>query len=196
MIEALSLLKQYWRDEYHDLAEFTRVIVPIDPSGSSLHTSLEANGHVNNHRTHLAFTVSSRQGAIYIGPAPVDSSIEMLIHENAHVKMRQIQTLDPLLRDPLDEAFKVPVPWRPDPRPLPGILEGLFVFAHVAEFECQRWHADPASLNIASMNKRLKGLCYAVECLEENAKLTDGGIEFLAMMKHWVSDLRCRVPME
>ena len=49
---------------------------------------------------HRAFTVSSRQGAIYIGQAPVDTTIEMLIHENAHVKLRQIQALDPLYRTP------------------------------------------------------------------------------------------------
>jgi HEXXH motif-containing protein len=194
---SLALLKCHWPEAYEDLSEFTRVIVPIDPSANALRPWQRSAGRKDDDNSvHLAFTVSSRQGAIYIGPAPVDSSVEMLIHENAHVKMRQIQALDPLLCDPFDETFRVPVPWRPDPRPLPGILEGLFVFAHVAEFEWRRWKAEPAAVSVEHLRSRLEGLSYAVNCLEKHAKLTAGGSEFLAIMKSWVLDLRCRVSVQ
>jgi HEXXH motif-containing protein len=195
IVAALELLKKYWPDQYDDLAEFTQVIVPIDASANIMRP-WQGPRHADDddNRTHLAFTVSSRQGAIYIGSAPVDSSVEMLIHENAHVKMRQIQAIDPLLLDPFDETLKISVPWRPDPRPIPGILEGLFVFSHVAEFECQRWFSDPNGVSVERMNARLKGLAHAIDCLERHAKLTAGGAEFLAAMKSWVIDLRCRTP--
>lgn len=192
IVDALELLKKYWPDQHDDLAEFTRVIVPIDESACAMQAPARSNGDGNT--SHLAFTVSSRQGAIYIGNAPVDASVEMLIHENAHVKMRQIQAIDPLLLDPFDESLKMAVPWRPDPRPIPGILEGLFVFSHVAEFESQRWRADPNGVNVELLGKRLDGLAHAVDCVERHAKLTPGGVEFLAAMKNWVVDLRCRAP--
>lgn len=195
IVAALELLKKYWLDQHDDLAELTKVIVPIDASANLLRP-WQGPQHPadDDNRTHLAFTVSSRQGAIYIGSAPVDSSVEMLIHENAHVKMRQIQAIDPLLLDPFDETLRISVPWRPDPRPIPGILEGLFVFSHVAEFDCQRWFSNPNDVSVERMNSRLKGLVHAIDCLQRHAKLTAGGVEFLAAMNSWVIDLRCRVP--
>jgi len=192
---ALALLRRYWPKAHDDLAEFTRVIVPIVAPGASVPPRDNSSAPTNErHHAHIAFTVSSRQGAIYIGPAPPDASVEMILHENAHVKLRQLQAVDSLLCDPLDETVKIPVPWRPDPRPIPGILEGLFVFCHVAEFESQRYRADPGAVTMNQVKKRLEGLSYAVDCLDRHAKLTAEGAEFLAMCKRWVSDLRCRVP--
>ena len=40
--------------------------------------------------------------------------VEMLLHENAHVKLRQIQVLDSLLEDQWDGNMRFAVPWRPD----------------------------------------------------------------------------------
>lgn len=192
---ALTLLKQYWPEAYEDFSVFTQVIVPIVAAANPMRPWQQAaEGQNDESRIHLAFTVSSRQGAIYIGDAPIDSSIEMLIHENAHVKLRQLQAIDTLLCDPLDESFKVSVPWRPDPRPLPGILEGLFVFTHVAEFDARRWRTAPHTISTERLTKRVQDLSYAVACLEQHARLTDGGVEFLAAMKRWVLDLQCCAP--
>jgi HEXXH motif-containing protein len=171
--KALRLLKNYWPEGFDDLARFTHVIVPMD-FGS---------------HTYCGFTVSSRQGAIYIGNAPPNATVEMLIHENAHVKLRQIQFLDSLLSDPSDESVRIPVPWRPDPRPIPGIFEGLFVFSHVAEFELRRLHTDGTGVNSEQIGKRIHALHYAAQCLEQHAKLTEEGIIFFKAMLRWVDNL-------
>jgi HEXXH motif-containing protein len=171
--EAFQLLKSYWTEGFDDLARFTHVIVPMDFGP----------------HTYSGFTVSSRQGAIYIGNAPPDATVEMLIHENAHVKLRQIQFLDSLLSDPSDESIRLPVPWRTDPRPIPGIFEGLFVFSHVAEFELRRLHVDGTGVNSEQLEKRIHALHYAAQCLERHAKFTEEGLTFFTAMFRWVEQL-------
>jgi HEXXH motif-containing protein len=171
--KALQILKNYWTEEYNDLARFTHVIVPMN---------------FGPHR-HCGFTVSSRQGAIYIGNAPPNPTVEMLIHENAHLKLRQIQYLDSLLIDPSDESLCLPVPWRADPRPLPGIFEGLFVFSHVAEFELRRLLADGTGVDSNQLEQRIHSLYYAAKCLERHAVFTEIGGEFFRSMLEWVEKL-------
>ena len=93
---ALALLERVWPAAYEDFAVFTRVIVPISRVPGDITCNAGSEASASSRRFH-AYTVSSRQGAIYIGPAPVEPTLEMLIHEYAHVKLRQIQALDPLL---------------------------------------------------------------------------------------------------
>jgi len=171
--KALQLLKIYWTEGFDDFVRFTHVIVPMDFGP----------------HTYCGFTVSSRQGAICIGNAPPDSTLEMLIHENAHVKLRQIQFLDSLLSDPSDESIRLPVPWRLDPRPIPGIFEGLFVFSHVAEFELRRLNADRTGVNSEQLERRIHALHYAAQCLEQHANFTDEGLTFFRAMLRWVEKL-------
>lgn len=191
---ALTLIKRFWPEAYTDFSEHTRVIVPMVKSSRSMRPCANTEGTASQgERVHLAYTVSSRQGAIYIGDAPVDSTVEMLLHENAHVKLRQIQAMDPLLTDPFDETVRLPVPWRPDPRPVTGILEGVFVFSHVAEFNLRRWRAEPGKVSLDLLSKLVNDLCYAVDCLERYASLTGKGSEFLNAMKQWVWQIECRL---
>jgi HEXXH motif-containing protein len=187
---ALDLIAALWPEQYCDLAEFTRVIVPIAPAESAMPPAPVAAGPG---QVHCAFTVSSRQGALYLGAAPVDATVEMLLHENAHIKLRQAQAIDPLLRDPLDESVRLPVPWRPDPRPIPGILEGLFVFAHVQEFETRRWRVAPGSVPRDRLAGRLADLRYAADCLAQRAVVTPAGAAFLARMQEWLAGLQAQL---
>lgn len=173
---ALDLLREYWPEAFEDFTRFTRVIVPI----------------YSRPDAYLAFTVSSRQGAIYIGAAPLESTIEMLIHENAHVKLRQVQALDTLLSDPLDESIRVSVPWRPDPRPLPGVFEGLYVFAHIAEFQWRRYRMSGAPSSAQRFAQLVRDLGQAEGALQAGARLTDSGVRFFEGLSGWVRSLRDR----
>jgi HEXXH motif-containing protein len=169
---ACEQLGRYWPDGLLGLAEFTRAIVPISSPPN----------------TFRAFTVSSRQGAVYVGPAPATDTVEMLLHECAHIKLRQIQLIDPLLVDPLDETFRVRVPWRPDPRPLPGILEGIYVFSHVAQYRLLRLEAD-CSENPDRVRSLLADLEFAADVLAREARLTEAGRDFIDAMGRWIASI-------
>jgi hypothetical protein len=184
---ALEEICAHWPEVYADLQLFVRVIVPICASVAQRRTVPQASG-----RRNFAFTVSSRQGAVYIGDSELDETIEMLLHEFAHVKLRQIQAIDPLLVDPLDESIRVSVPWREDKRPLPGVLEGLYVFTHVAEYELRRFVGGINAL-APLLERRLHALRFASGCLKSQARVTAAGHEFLDWMDNWVSSLERRL---
>ncbi len=172
---ALTTLAEYWQFGYGDIGIFTRAIVPVKIQPQ--------NG--NN----FAFTVSSRQGAVYIGDADVFATVEMLLHENAHVKLRQVQILDTLLKDPLDESVKVQVPWRPDPRPIPGVFEGVFVFSHIAEFHRLRWTKDADHYSRDRVRVLARDLGDAIKAIEISGSLTETGWSFLSATKEWCNVL-------
>jgi uncharacterized protein len=118
---------------------------------------------------------------------------EMLLHESAHVKLRQIQLIDSLLLDELNQQMLFRVPWRPDPRPIEGIFEGLFVFLHVAEYEVRtQWGAG--DLN-ARLRKRISDLRSAGEILESHARLTLAGRRLLSAMEAWTCSIASRSGM-
>ena len=171
---AEDLIRGVWPEEARDIAEVVGVVVPFAAASN----------------VHSAFTVSSRQGAVFIGDAPPMVTAEMLLHEKAHVKLRQLQKLDPLLVDPFDETLKVPVPWRPDPRPIPGIFEGLYVFTHVAEFAAR--HARASGDEAARRRHRevVKDLERAHDVIRSHANLTPTGAEVLSGLNSWMDELR------
>ena len=113
----------------------------------------------------------------------------MILHENAHVKLRQIQMLDTLLDDPLDEQVRISVPWRPDPRPMPGIFEGLFVFAHVAEYHKRRAKRIGCEISLKRVGQLTRDLQHAAAALAKHAVLTDRGQEFFKALCSWVDEL-------
>lgn len=170
---ALEEIKSVWPEAAADIGVFSRLIVPFETVGEKF----------------SAFTVSSRQGAIFVGPAPVLPQAEMIIHENAHVKLRQLQLIDPLLQNPLDETFRVNVPWRPDPRPVPGIFEGLYVFLHVAEFAYRHARACEDKWSAIRFNEVIKDLAHAKAVISEHALLTDIGESFVQKLFSWLETL-------
>jgi HEXXH motif-containing protein len=171
----LELLRQIWPTAAAELPTFVRTIIPLRSTPSRAE----------------AFTVGSRQGAVYLGDASPLAMLEMLVHETAHVKLRQIQLLDPMLTDPLDDRCTLEVPWRTDLRPVPGVLEGLFVFTHVAELEARLLEQGRMD-NPCAIERRLKHLDVA-RSLVASADLTPAGREILEVLGQWVSTLSHRV---
>ncbi len=172
--EALNLVRRYWPEQFEELPYFTQVLVPIRASPTK-------------HR-YTAFSVSSRQGAIYVSPGPSSAVVEMILHENAHVKLREIQEIVPLLIHPFAVEPRFSVPWRPDLRPVPGIFEGMFVFSHVAEFAVRRAEAEPDSPEAARIREIGPWLERALEVIC-HAELTPSGVQFVGAMHEWISEI-------
>ena len=174
LTEVYELLKVVWPDHIDEIRAYVGRIVPLKPEESC----------------HKAYTVSSRQGVIYMAPAPTLAIAEMLVHEVAHIKMRDIQVVDMLMNDFASETVRIKVPWREDPRPIPGILEGLFVFTHVAEMEKRiLLVAEDAHLE-ERFSQRLEALEFADSAVRQHADLTEAGKLFVDIIAQWRADLR------
>jgi hypothetical protein len=89
----------------------------------------------------------------------------------------------------LGDSVRVNVPWRPDPRPLPGVFEGLFVFAHVAEYERRKLRADGGSASQERLDKLAGDLRHAVASLENRARFTAAGADFFEALRCWTQNL-------
>ncbi len=177
-LHAFILLRHYWPQAYDEVGCFTQVMVPMRSESDD--------------DTRLAFTVSSRQGAIFIdGGKPYDI-VDNILHENAHIKLRQIQLLDPLLQDPDQEQPRYAVPWRKDKRPIPGILEGIFVFMHVAEFEKQLSLSEQCGAT-QKLVDTIRDVRHGLTIIQQHAALTEAGQAFVEAITPWVEDVEAVV---
>lgn len=131
------------------------------------------------------FSSAGAVGSIAVTPGLSASAMaEAFVHEFQHSKLNAMSRLVPLTTDDARDHYYAP--WRPDPRPLPGMLHGIFAFASGAEF----WLATESS---AERNDRVtefqisyyhRQLDFALASLAGAAKLTDHGRELVAAVRH------------
>jgi HEXXH motif-containing protein len=123
---AWRILVEHHADYAAELALVNPVIVPV-PSRLGL----------------VASSSSSSFGAIIVATPDSPAALaETLVHELQHSKLNAV--LD-LVRLEADTPRLCYAPWRTDPRPLPGLLHGIYAFMSVAEFWWRQRHAEPGS---------------------------------------------------
>jgi hypothetical protein len=178
IVQAAALVLVAWPDEYQDWRWMMRVVVPrLPPPGWRM------NG----------FTISSMQGASWVYPTDVLTTLESLVHEHSHVKLRYVEECAPLLQpDQVDERFVVG--WRSDPRPLVGIIEGVYVHLHcvLALARCLS-HAglsptlrDAAAKRMGELHAQARE---GLTLLRTHARFTDAGQGFLRWAQALASPL-------
>lgn len=168
IVEAAGLVLSVWPEEYQDWRCMMRVVVPrLPPPGWRM------NG----------FTISSMQGASWVYPTDLLATLESLVHEHSHVKLRYVEEAAPLLQpEQTEERFAVG--WRSDPRPLVGILEGVYVHLHcvLALARCLNHGSLAPALRDAAARRMGELHAQAREglaLLRSHARLTDAGQGFL-----------------
>jgi HEXXH motif-containing protein len=109
-----------------EIAAIVRVIVPYRPpeSGNFSISSPQVFGTV----------AMSRQPDKYI-------CAETLVHETQHLKLGALLDLVTLTRP--DDGQRYYAPWRPDPRPTSGLLQGTYAFLGVTGFWREQRQAAP-----------------------------------------------------
>ncbi len=82
---------------------------------------------------HLSASYREAIGTLYLTlhPDPVVMA-EALVHEFSHAKLNALLELDPVLQNDWEAIH--PSPYRPDPRPMMGVLLGAHAFVAVARF--------------------------------------------------------------
>lgn len=114
---ACQLIDQAWPAAGRELRAYTRLLVPFVS------------------RCYSTFAEAAFLGAVFMGECrhpftDVMYTAEHLLHEHSHLRMRLIMEQDPVFHASPDEV--VVSPWRRDPRPVLGVVQGVFVFARVA----------------------------------------------------------------
>ncbi|WP_043486349.1 MULTISPECIES: HEXXH motif domain-containing protein [Streptomyces] len=130
------------------------------------------------------FSASSPEayGCVLLNP-PTDSATlaASLIHEAQHVKLSALLDLVPLMHGGMEEIHYAP--WRVDPRPLRGLLHGVYAFLGVTAFWQAHRHvaADGTTRAVAEFEFALRRAqtSHGLRTLRAHAELTALGDRFL-----------------
>ena len=139
-----------------------RTIVPLEPDpGGSLRAS----------------TARHAFGSVASAPAAPAELAVIIVHEFQHGKLGALLDLIDLF-DPADPAT-LRVGWRPDPRPIEGVLQGVYAHAAVADIWRVRAERDGTPLARQAFAKYHGWVTAAVDALRGTEALTPLGHRFV-----------------
>lgn len=115
-------------------------IIPVRSSSVDVHTSA---------------SFRETPGLIALSWTP-DASVmvEALVHEYHHQKLNTLLNIDPVIVGPSTDA-KYYSPWRPDARPLTGVLHGAFAFQAVLQFYKVMFEGEVPLLHETRIRQRM-----------------------------------------
>ena len=164
---AWEVLVRHHRWAAGPIADGISVIVPLTP---------------NSETDLVSATTPAAFGAIATSwpPDPVTLA-ETLVHEFQHVKLCGLMDMVPLVES---GGEKVYAPWRQDPRPASGLVQGVYAHLGIVRFWHAQRHAETspddilrAQVHIARWGPMIDP---AVHTLLETGCLTAAGIRFAA----------------
>jgi HEXXH motif-containing protein len=180
--DAVALLGQRLPQRLVELSVWPVVIVPLVDSG----TGTGANA-----------TARDAVGAMALSPPPNAIALaESIIHEHAHSKLGAV--LDMLTLQVPDHR-RYYSPWRADPRPVSGLLQGAYAFLAVAEaWEVYTAMPPPPVTPALAWYEfaRLRDqVIAALDTIAASGTLTDVGRRFVARLRQQAEKLLAvRVP--
>lgn len=160
-----------------EAAAIIRVIVPYRASES---------GHVSISSSQVPGTVAmSRQ------PGPYDCA-ETIVHETHHLKLYALLDLVALTQP--DDGQRYYAPWRPDPRPASGLLQGAYAFLGVSGFWREQRHAVPdpeiRQRGHAEFARWRENAAIVAGTLLRSGQLTSAGVTFVETMAEVLAEWR------
>jgi HEXXH motif-containing protein len=115
-------------------------------------------------------------------PADAVSCAETLTHEVQHIKLGALLNFLPLTDS--DDGRRYYAPWRPDPRPLGGLLQGAYAYLGVSGFwrrqRLQRGYREQGDAQFARWRAAAQ---LVVDTMLASGGLTNAGQEFVAGMR-------------
>jgi HEXXH motif-containing protein len=116
-------------------------------------------------------------------PDPVTMA-ETLVHEGQHVKLCGLLDMVPLVTSGEENVY---APWRQDPRPASGLLQGVYAHLGIARFWAAQRHAetDPDDLLRAQVHfARWRSMIdHAAQTLLRTDCLTPTGVRFVELLR-------------
>lgn len=168
-----------------EIAAIVQVIVPYQAPGT---------GHASTTSPQAFGTVAMSR------PPDRYSCAETLVHETQHLKLSALLDLVTLVRP--DDGRRYYAPWRPDPRPASGLLQGAYAFLGVTGFwREQRQQAAPEpevrQRADAEFARWRDGVASVAGTLLRSGQLTGSGETFVKTMADMLDEwLREPVPAD
>jgi HEXXH motif-containing protein len=182
--EAWSLLVRDHRSRAEAIAAGVTSIVPLLPTKEA---------------PELSATCHEAIGAVAMTPPCNSLNLALaLVHEFQHTKLWALLDLVPLVERSSNELFYAP--WRPDPRPLQGLLHGAYAYLGLTGFwEEHRGRGGPrdaAGEDLAHFEFAMvrDQVTRALDALQRSGRLTPPGRRFINGMSRRLSHFR-RVPV-
>jgi hypothetical protein len=117
-------------------------------------------------------------------PLSPASMAETLVHEFQHIKLCGLMDMLPLIEASVERGY---APWREDPRPMGGILQGVYAFTGIVRFwDVQRsLETEPAGVLRANvLYERWRSVIEPVaRTLAESGFLTPAGVRFITVLR-------------
>jgi HEXXH motif-containing protein len=137
---------------------------------------------------HLSASYAEFVGAVYLSLHPdVLTLAEALIHEHSHNKINMLWTLAPVLENGFTPLYSSP--FRPDPRPLHGVLLGVHAFLPVERLYEQLVRVNHPAICRAGIEQRRRTVrernAAACEMLLLHARPTATGHSVLNEIARW-----------
>ncbi|GAA2863980.1 hypothetical protein GCM10010517_23130 [Streptosporangium fragile] len=172
--EAWHLLVRHHRAVAEEVITAITVLTPLvaPPRGLSSSTSRETFGCV----------------ALSAPPDAATLAVT-LTHETQHAKLSALLDLVPLTLP--DDGSRHYAPWRDDPRPIPGLLQGAYAFLGVAGFWMRQFPLErgESAVRAGAEFVRWREAARAVTTtLLDSGRLTDLGESFTAGMARRLDD--------
>ncbi|WP_326944213.1 HEXXH motif domain-containing protein [Amycolatopsis sp. NBC_01307] len=165
-----GLLGEAWRLVVEHLPEYAEIL----PAGL---TSIVPEPPVP-FRLPSASTGEAFGSAVIAAPDEAATLAAALVHEFQHIRLGGLLQLARLHDD--DRTQRLYAPWREDPRPLGGLVHGIYAFFGVSAFWRALSHARPADRSAAFEFAHWRAQSWrTLELIRDDAALTTAGRRFL-----------------
>ncbi|MEO3858465.1 HEXXH motif domain-containing protein [Acrocarpospora sp. B8E8] len=170
--QAWSVLRETHPAVAEEIVAMVRAITPIaaPPEGVSSASARETFGAI-------AMSVP-RGSATWLA--------ETLAHEIQHAKLDALMHFVPLVRYERTDSYYAP--WRPDPRPAHGLLQGAYAYLGVSEF-WQRQHPREGLRGRVELARWREGVRRVLDTLEDEQLLNHVGMNFVEGMRTRLGDV-------
>jgi len=164
--EAWTLLELHHPAVAREVAEIVTVIVPLmrPPHGQVSSSSPETFGAIALSRPPDACTLAST-----------------LAHEVQHIKLSALLDLIPLALP--DDGRRFYAPWREDPRPVSGLLQGAYAYVGVSGFWRRQRELRPELDAHVEFARWREAAALVTGVLRSSGQLTAKGREFVQVME-------------
>jgi HEXXH motif-containing protein len=171
--EAWSLLERHHPVTAMEVAAVISVMVPLTPAPS---------GHISSNSPE-AF------GALALSEPPDPCTFaETFAHEVQHHKLSALVNIVDLTGP--DDGRRFYAPWRDDPRPISGLLQGAYAHLGVSGFWRRQRHLEDGAARIracAEFTRWRAATARVVQTMRLSGQLTTAGLDFIQGMERTLS---------